>query len=183
MGRTLYLLINVINKHLLNTDYVHGNSNRKDAALSLEQFRYSLWIRSVQHRLGTCQNMHILEPQPRSAESETVGWGPSVFFHLSSRWFFRCWLKFKNFCPVGASSLVGEIRYSQRRNINDKLLAKGGAVQEVLNSFSWLDSHDMISHGQHISKTITELFVIPSTLSITTLLSSIRKCIHKKDDQ
>ena len=41
MGRTLYLLINVINKHLLNTDYVHGNSNRKDTALSLEQFRYS----------------------------------------------------------------------------------------------------------------------------------------------
>lgn len=30
MGRTLYLLINIINKHLLNIGYVHDNSNTED---------------------------------------------------------------------------------------------------------------------------------------------------------
>ena len=63
------------------------------------------------------------------------------------------------------------------------LIAEGGAVPEVLNNFSWLDKQDMVSHGQHIARSITDLFTIPSTLSITTPLSSIRKYIHEKDDQ
>ena len=53
-------------------------------------------------------------------------------------------------------------------------------MQEVLNNFSWLDSHDMISHGQHISKTVTEFFVIPSTLSITTLFLPLENAFIKK---
>jgi hypothetical protein len=36
-GKGLYLPVNIINEHLLNAGYMHGNSNKEDTAFSLEQ--------------------------------------------------------------------------------------------------------------------------------------------------
>lgn len=108
MGRTLYLLINIINKHLLDIGYVHDNSNKEDFSRTVVQIQFLT-------QQGSASFGNLLENANFRASPQTYwvrscgAWPTNLFFFQLVFWFW-CRLKFKNSCPVGASSLDGEIR-------------------------------------------------------------------------